>query len=666
MPHHSPDFSKMARSTWSIPASVHARALALLLIVLPAVFLASTLAAQDGAMAPFSEEARVTAMDLLVSFAGKDGDDLPPYLVPDDFEVLYDGQRSPVVGVSAYGPAQNMPDGEPWTFVLFFDLSLSNPGEVAWAATELGTVAEKLTDLGDVEVVTADPVPRRILAPTRDTERLQDVLARLALFPAGGEHEILQLRDEFLQVIAAEEPEVSPAELAAFAVTEEARIVRRQQDGLLSWLLDRGPAGVRRALFWITGGFDVEPADFYRTRLDRIAGAAGELEAAMDGDEPTSLEEDVDRFARTLAGYGWIVVPFATPPDPGPPSGPRLGKWRLVKPKGEIDEPPIVGSPDASENQPRGVLNFLRFVFEEKRDDERAESYVELGESLRRDGELEDAENAYRLALYHYAENPGTAAEQAKVLMTLGEIYREQNRQREAVRVLERAKELGGDIAAVDVGPVAELLEPRTPGEMLAGVTTGAFVRREDTVRDVVEDLQHRVRLTFQVSGRADGRLHEIGVRCLRKKCRIEGPEWTRSGTPEEVAAMRIRRMWQAEELIEGALALDARLVPIAGGEANRYRLEATLTAPEGLGGGEGAGRTTVRMSLGTGDFEDVGAVRHETREVTRGEATWYLTSEIVLPPEHEEVAVLVEHLETGAWGARLVEPPKEPAPSDR
>lgn len=590
----------------------------------------------------FQEEQRITAVDVMVEFLPtKRGFALPAYLAPKDFEVTYGGERRPVIDVDVVAPAQQPSSGEPWTIVLYFDLSFSNLPGVTWAATELAFAAERLTGLGPVSVILADPKPHEVLAPTRNAEELSGVLAELALFPEAGEHELLTLRDEVLDELAKDEPRVGATELVPFALTEEERLIRSHQDELLTTLADV-EAGARRVLVLVGGGYDLRPEDFYAVHAS---------EALPEGRD---LRDDTEKLGRTLGAYGWTTLVLLPPPPTPVPRGVRIGKWLLQKPTVEhqdFSRDPL-DPHDPSQRVGVALFNFFNLKREDKREPKEAESFLELGEKLVEQKDLEEAEQAFRMAIYHFAEDPKTSDLQAGALIRLGEVLKELGRRREARAAFQKAAAIDPARTAAEVGPVAELHSPASPLEMLAAATTGAVLRSGQELLEALTGLGRRVRLSYQVPGRADGALHRVEVRCKRGKARLLAPSWARSATPASVAAARVRRML-GDEWMEGDLELDAVLRPSPDGG---WRVEAELPnlgeiRPEAL-----------RLSYGVGSPEGVTALEHLwiTPHQDEVDGRWKLSAPVVAPTEEQGIAILVEHMDSGRWGAVVRELPEK------
>ena len=102
-----------------------------------------------------------------------------------------------------------------------------------------------------------------------------------------------------------------------------------------------------------------------------------------------------------------------------------------------------------------------------------------------------------------------------------------------------------------------------------------------------------------------------------------------------------------------GDLPLAADLRPAAGAGTE---LELRLALPE-PGPWDEEGGPPIRVSLGPGGPESPSAaVEHRRRPGTVDGRQWAATVEIPAVGEAPWLAVVVEDLETGSWGARLVE----------
>lgn len=328
------------------------------------LWLPATLQAQDPPGATFEDDARVTAVGLVVSATNVTGAAVPA-LKPTDL-LLKEGETAlPVLSVVPVGTAEK---AEPWRVVLYVDRNLADPARLAAAALSLGEQAKNLLALGTLEIWAADSSPEILLSPTRDSELVSTALARLML-EVEAEDELASLRRGVLEALAGTSKEKGASDmpgvqLVAGAVAEEQAIVERSQDALLTWAA-REPGGSPRLLLLVGAGYDLDPAAFYRQK----AGASAQ------GLTGPSLAASAQRFAETLAAYGWVVCPLTyTEASAGPSStsqqfqqfrntglfgnkqqaAPVVGGTVQLKGRGDRDkpEPPLLLSPLV----PQGLL----------------------------------------------------------------------------------------------------------------------------------------------------------------------------------------------------------------------------------------------------------------------------------------------------------------------
>jgi hypothetical protein len=221
-------------------------------------------------------------------------------LRPGDFQVLVDGQPREVTRaepVSREGPA-------PWTILVYVDRVLASPGTAFYSNLALADHARDLAGLGTVEVAVADSDPGTVLAPTRETRKLELTLAGLA-----GKARVERDR----------------ARTEVFPPPSDVQ-VRRQLDKLLAFLASRHPAGPH-ALFLVADGAVTAPAESPEVSFrdaSRLLAASGwvGIALAVRRDEPgapLAPKSELDLFAESTAGSG------ATngPPPPIRGHGPR-------------------------------------------------------------------------------------------------------------------------------------------------------------------------------------------------------------------------------------------------------------------------------------------------------------------------------------------------------
>ncbi len=575
---------------------------------------------------PLAEEQTVTALDVFVE-VGAPADskspvpDLPRNLGVRDFELQLEGERVEPLGFADPRAGRWHAESEPWEVVVYFDLRLAERDSVRWAASELAERAEDLVELGPVEIVVAEEAPRSVLAATGDVLLLENQLAGLALDPKGF-HEAIELRAANLEPDGTPREEASEASAAwgRSMVENEVASVARRLDEMLVWLVEREPHGSRKVLIWITDGFDLEPARFYRERgLSLPTGMA-------------SLSEPAGELARTLAGYGWVTLSFAPlAPGPGLVPGKRFGKW-LYRPR-----------------MPSGLIGGT-LTREERRDPDKAESYLEIGETQLGLGDAESAREAFERALYHFAGDPRTRLRQAAGKAGLARSLEALGRLGEARQAFRHAVELDPKLAAHYPQAELALLDPAAGLDAVALETAGRTVRDSEAVGEALSSLGRRARLTYQVSGRPKGELGRLDVTVQGSRLTLRYPRWVRSGTPVTVAAARARLLL-AGRVVEGPLEVTTTLEAAPDSEtALRVRLVGAAGRPPGP--------RELRVSIAAGRPEGTIRVRHERIELPAEVrlSEWVYRATLESLGEEEWVAVVVEDVETGDWGAGLAE----------
>jgi len=205
-----------------------------------------------------------------------------------DLALSVDGVAQPLVDLGAQAKT------EPWRIVLYFDRVTTGTRSLRAAADALIEQLPALVALGEVELVVAEPEPRELVPPTRAVEPLEEALAQLFV-TAEGRDDLRQARARFATREPGGEDRGGPN--GADALATEERIALRQQDRWLELLArpsaetSASPGSLlvphRRAIFWVSDGYDVDPASAYgiqRTAappLDRASRATADAAAEL-------------------------------------------------------------------------------------------------------------------------------------------------------------------------------------------------------------------------------------------------------------------------------------------------------------------------------------------------------------------------------------------------
>ncbi len=197
--------------------------------------------------------------------------------------------------------------------LIYIDFPLSSSGSAQRAVSILSAEAVRLTSLGPVEIVRADPQPRQILPPTRDATAVEAALSQMAF---GGEH-----RDSLREIRKRQYAQLRPLlastgsrgdagefEALERAMNEEARLLTRQQDYYLSYLASAPLAGAQGLAFWVTDGFDLDPYTFY---VDPIGGSQSRsLRSRL---APSPLPAVAEELGKAMSSLGWAFVAVSVP-----------------------------------------------------------------------------------------------------------------------------------------------------------------------------------------------------------------------------------------------------------------------------------------------------------------------------------------------------------------
>lgn len=640
MRHHGPSIPSGSRSSSSLAVRRH-RVRTLVGATLGILLLGATPSLGQS----LSEEERVTVIDVMLSFERSPAAEWarsrssPEGLGADDFTVLVDGEEQSVVGVQALEDSVDGSVG--WSQLVYVDCRMTSQPHLRWALSALSARAEELVSRGPVDVVVADPAPRTLLSDSRDAAVLAPVLAQLAerddcrdLLPA--------LRDEALESDAGAKTSRSAEQ--NLTTSSSLALITRLTDGL------RREGGAQKALYLVHGGFDPDADSFYGGLSAKEAGA-GAAAPGEDGSEPANdarRGDDRDQLPALVASYGWTVVELLPSREPER-DGAYIGSWYFTGATGagnpektaleEQMELPDSGGQPVDDGDPwQSFLGGIRGKLNENKDAGKAESYLELGQALYGQGRYERAAESFEKALYHFADAPATRDRQTLVLVQLGNALAaagERDRARRAVEAaLDREPELAQRAGAETVG-----LENRGHRELVAA-TDGASATSPAELDDALDDLDRKVRLTYQIEGDPTGELLPLEVR-YSGDVALGHAGWTRSSTPAVLARHRALRLTDDElrdaTHDDGGIDLAAARTDDGGVDLRQAFATAGLDAPE----------PRVFVAPGTA----AGGLQAPLRQTSADEGG---ILRVTVPEDADFVVVVVDDLESGAWGAAL------------
>lgn len=257
-------------------------------------------------------------------------------LRPDELLVLEDDQPVRILDLEAgTGPGPVSPvdtgsseipapgagaatrDATAWRVVVYVSTELAGRFVLQTLCRQTAANSDRLTALGPVDVVVADPSPILVAEAGRQPENLQEALIRIADTTAGATT-VEGIRNAFMRdftpgvgfdvsyTITQSSPQ-SVAAKARASIHRERTIIRGELDRLVAWLQSQPPSS-RGLLLWMTGGFDLNPADFYIPLVEQIDHYLA-LKLRTDY-AALSLENDIRQLIEVALAYGWTVMPI--------------------------------------------------------------------------------------------------------------------------------------------------------------------------------------------------------------------------------------------------------------------------------------------------------------------------------------------------------------------
>ena len=225
-----------------------------------------------------------------------------------------------------------------------------------------------------------------------------------------------------------------------------------------------------------------------------------------------------------------------------------------------------------------------------------------------------------------------------------------------------RLAEDGPVVAVADEreGGTPLMVRPVDPLRSFAEATGGEVVVSARKLPATLAGLSKAWAVSYQVATPPDGKSHAVTIRSRRRGVVVRAAESITAGTPEAAAALRALHVLSGEEtssevpvavaLEKGEPAPDGRL---RGQLTTRVTLSSLREVLARLGGGRL--RLTVLAEV---PGQETTPHHEEVAVPATGFAdVWALKTPILLPREAARVAVVVEELSTGLWGAGTAVP---------
>ena len=245
--------------------------------LLMGVWLTSVLwgSADAGDSPPATASARILALPVTQAPRSLDGD-----LDGTNLRALIDQQIQSIRAVHLADHHPGESDGRPsWQIVVYFDAPLSTKDGLRKAAQALGRESERLTLLGSIEIVVADPTPRIYLEGSVDPAIVREALldVRSEVVTTG---ELQWHRQRFT---ASERDEDTTSASQAFR--EEEGILARHRTNLFSATRQSRSAGPK-LLILVQNGHDLNPRAYYDEQVGQTflqSPQRGQIKATWPG-----------------------------------------------------------------------------------------------------------------------------------------------------------------------------------------------------------------------------------------------------------------------------------------------------------------------------------------------------------------------------------------------
>ena len=519
----------------------------------------------------------VTAIDVVADVRDASGK-LPPGLTAADFILLEAGVEKPIIGVDylraerAAAAAPGAPPASrgqrPWQTVLYFETELSNARGRRQAAEELIKQADRLVQMGTVDVIFANPRPAALVQGSRDPEAIRTALRTVAA--SGGPHQIAIHRAQFLKFVqtstdleALKEnappryeidsqgkpvriipppdrhtlaPRLTSVDVKIVRpyIEQEVQLVSRFRRNVLAWLSNYG-RHAPRTLFMVTDGYDLDPLEYYSSNLNK--GDEMELRTYVS---QAGLKDESAKMAKALATAGWVTVSVQ--------SSTVTDGW--------ID--------DASSS---GVGRVQKFTL----------------------------------------SNP-------------------------------------------QAGPKALLVRPIDPLMEAAVETGGDVVVNSGKIAQAIDRVDDRLRITYQVSRKPDGKPLPIELRARDKNLKVRSARWASSSTPDEMSEQRA-----LAQLHDGGFTGDLPVEATVEWTSSAPRRQGTLRVVSKIPGLT-APQADFRFTLAVLVPPNQAFVTNKPLpafQVSSGE--FRLRMPLDLPPATSVVVISIEELSSGMWGSSRI-----------
>src|SRR5688500_13499235 len=216
--------------------------------------------------------------------------------------------------------------------------------------------------------------------------------------------------------------------------------------------------------------------------------------------------------------------------------------------------------------------------------------------------------------------------------------------------------------------PKAFFYRPHDPLNNIAEATGGKVVANSAQLPAVLASLDDRIKLTYQVDRKPDGKTRKIEVRSRKSNLKVRSARFAASASPDAVAEARAVGLlksanYQGDLPTEGSVEWSAAAGPKKSGTlraVTKIDLVKSLLPP----GAKGQFRITLAVQMG----KEAVVVNRAVPDSDMTEGVFRFRTPLDLPATATAIVLVIEETTTGVWGSTRVDipPATVPASSER
>jgi hypothetical protein len=208
----------------------------------------------------------------------------------------------------------------------------------------------------------------------------------------------------------------------------------------------------------------------------------------------------------------------------------------------------------------------------------------------------------------------------------------------------------------------AFLTRPLDPLNSIAEVTGGRVVPNSSHLGGVLESLDDRIKLTYQVDRKPDGKTRQIQVRARDPKLKVRAAHFAASATPDSMSETRAVGLlktasYTGDLSTEGAIDWTTTTAPKKSGTL-RALTDVALVRQLLPAGAKGQFRITLAVQID----KRVVVVNRAVSDYDLSEGVFRFSTPLDLPSNATAVVLVIEETTTGVWGSTRIEIAPAPA----